>query len=256
MEWEEGEEGKEKEEDDARCVEEACAWGGSVIGDLGRCAAVSEDVEMEDADETIEMIADSGCRRTIVKPRAFKGMKVRKTDNVGKNFRTANGAHIPSQGETTIAGRDASGAKLKVVAQVADVTKNLASVMEMVDRGNWVIFHKEGGYIQTMKKDEELKVRTLMNTLKGARVPIARKRNSFIVEIKVERKEEEYHMPKKVATKRWSSSRAIDVDEGKLKLKNKYGVLSLEDEEEYEEMYECRPCGRHASVFAGQGWGI
>ena len=48
----------------------------------------------------------------------------------------------------------------------------------------------------------------------------------------------------------------MDVDEGKLKLKNKYGALSLEDEEDYEEMYERRPCGGHASVFAGQGWGI
>ena len=98
------------------------------------------------------MIVDSGCRRTIVKPRAFKGMKVRKSENVGKNFRTANGAHIPNQGETTIEGKDAEGGKLKIVAQVADVTKNLASVMEMVDRGNWVMFHKTGGYIQTMKK--------------------------------------------------------------------------------------------------------
>ena len=110
-----------------------------------------------------------------MKPKAFKGMKVKKSENVGKNFRTANGAHIPNQGETTIEGRDATGAKLKVVAQVADVTKNLASVMEMVDRGGWVIFHKEGGYIQTTKKDEELNVRTLMNTLKGARAPIARR---------------------------------------------------------------------------------
>ena len=64
---------------------------------------------------------------------------------------------------------------MRIIAQVADVTKNLASVMEMVDRGNWVIFHKDGGYIQTVKKDEDLKMRTLMNTLKGARIPIARK---------------------------------------------------------------------------------
>ena len=125
---------------------EACAWGGSVIGELGSCAAVSDDMEVDDKEEKIEMIVDSGCRRTIVKPGAFKGMKVKKTDNVGKNFRTANGAHISNQGETTIAGKDAGGQKLKVVAQVADVTKNLASVMEMVDRGNWVIFNKEDGY--------------------------------------------------------------------------------------------------------------
>ena len=93
MEWEEGEEGKEEEEEDARCVEEMCAWGGSVIGELGGCAVVSDDVEMTDAGEKIELIVDSGCRRTIVKPKAFKDMRVKKTEHVGKNFRTANGAH-------------------------------------------------------------------------------------------------------------------------------------------------------------------
>ena len=187
-------------------------------------------------------------------------MKVKRTENVGKNFRTANGAHIPNQGEAIIEGKDTTGGKLKVVAQVADVTKNLASVMEMVDRGNWVIFNKEGGYIQTMKKEDEVKMGTLMNSLKGARVPIARKGNNFVVEIMVQKegakKDGEYIVPKKVAAKRWSSMKKMDVDEGKLMTKNKYGVLSLEDEEAYEETYECKPCRGHASVFAGQGWGI
>ena len=260
MEWEE-EEAAEAEAEGAACVDEPCTLGGSVIGELGGCGAVS-DMEVDSSGEKIEMIVDSGCRRTIVRPKAFRGMKVRKSENVGKNFRTANGAHIPNQGETIIEGKDSAGGNLKVVAQVADVTKNLASVMEMVDRGNWVIFHKQGGFIQTMKKEDELKMRTLLNTLKGARVPIERKGNNFVVEIKVDqksaedKKEDGYIVPKKVAAKRWSSMKKMDVDEGKLMTKNKYGVLSLEDEEAYEEMYECKPCGGHASVFAGQGWGI
>ena len=45
----------------------------------------------------------------------------------------------------------------------------------------------------------------------------------------------------------------MDVDEDKLKLKNKYGALALEDEEAYEDTYERMPCGGPASVFAGQG---
>jgi hypothetical protein len=229
-------------------MEESCAWGGSVLGDLGGCQAVSDDVEMGDASENIEMIVDSGCRRTIVRPKAFKGMQVKRTINVGKNFKAANGAHIPNQGETTITGKDKGGNKLRIIAQVADVTKNLASVMEMVDRGNWVIFHKDGGYIQTVKKDEDLKMRTLMNTLKGTRVPIERKGNNFVVEIsvkqEVDKKEGEYIAPKKLATKKWSNMRKMDVDEGKTLVKNKFGALSMEDEEDYEA----------ASVFAGQGW--
>ena len=65
--------------------------------------------------------------------------------------------------------------EIKVMAEAADVKEHLASVMEMVDRGNWVTFHKEGGYIQTMKERESLKLRTLMNTLKGSRGPFERK---------------------------------------------------------------------------------
>ena len=86
----------------------------------------------------------------MLSPKAFTGMKVKRTENVGENFRTANGAHIPNQGEAIIEGSDTTEGKFKVVVQVADVTSNLASVVEMADRGSWVIFIKEGGYIQTM----------------------------------------------------------------------------------------------------------
>ena len=165
-------------------------------------------------------------------------MKVRKTDNVGKNFRAANGAHIPNQGETTIAGKDRGGNKLKIVAQVADVTKNLASVMEMVDRGNWVIFHKEGGYIQTMKIEQEVKMKTMMNAMKGARVPIERKGNNFIVQIKVQKEEAEeeggYIVPKKVATRKWGNMKKMEVDEGKEMRKNRFGAVAVIEEDEGE----------------------
>ena len=43
---------------------------------------------------------------------------------------------------------------MKVVAQFVEVTKNLASVMGMVDHRHWVKFRKEGGYSQSMKKEE------------------------------------------------------------------------------------------------------
>ena len=47
---------------------------------------MSEDMEVDSGREKIEMIVDSGCRRTIIKPKDFKGMKVRKTENAGNNF--------------------------------------------------------------------------------------------------------------------------------------------------------------------------
>ena len=105
------------------------------------------------------------------------------------------------------------------------------------------MFHREGGYIQTMKPEEELKMKTLMNSMKGARVPIERKGQNFIVQIKVQKEniaqEEGFIAPKKVATKRWTKK--MDVDEGKLQTKNRFGTLSMEEDD---------------SVFAGQGWGM
>ena len=129
---------------------------------------------MEDAGEMIEMIMDSGCRRTIVRPQAFKGKKVKKTIMV-ENLRTADGAITPNQGEIPITRRDASGNKLKVVTQLADVTKNLASWVDMVDRGNCGILPKDGDYTQRVKPAEETKTKLMKNGLAGARVPIMRK---------------------------------------------------------------------------------
>ena len=80
---------------------------------------MSANVNMEGGTDKIEVIIDSGCRRTIVKPKAFKGTKVKATEHVGKNFRAANGAHTPNSGETVIEGRDKTGGKLKIVAQAA-----------------------------------------------------------------------------------------------------------------------------------------
>ena len=68
---------------------------------------MSEDVDMETGEETIEMVVDSDCRRTLAKPKAFLKMKVKKTEHVGLSFRAAKGAHTPSQGETIIEGRGA-----------------------------------------------------------------------------------------------------------------------------------------------------
>ena len=92
-------------------------------------------------------------------------------------------------------------------------------------------------------------------------MPIERKGNHFVVEIKVDKKKEEekekdgYIVPKKVATRRWNS-KGMDVDEGKTQLRNRYGALTVEDEEAYEEYMVCQPCGKNSSVFAGQGWSI
>ena len=116
------------------------------------------------------------------------------------------------------------------------------------------------GYIQTMEKEEEAMIKTLMHTLKGHRVPIVRQGRHFVAEIMVHNEDEktsEHHVPKKHATKSWSAAREMDVDDRTLKLKKQYGALIFEDEQEYEESFSCQPCSCNANpAFAGQGRSI
>ena len=134
---------------------------------------------------------------------------------------------------------------MSVVGQVAAVTKNLASVMEMVDAGNWVVFNKEGGSIITMTKNEDEKLRKILGELTGTMVPIDRKGNDFIVHAKVKSEEDAdgYMKQKKPPARRMNNR--MDVDH--VKIGNKYGLLTQIDEENYES-YMCQPCNG-ASAF-------
>ena len=93
-----------------------------------------------------------------------------------------------------------------------------------------------------------------MNSLNGVR-----KGNNFVVQIMVqkegEKKDGGYIVPKKVATRRWSANRNMDVDGGKLQRKNTYGALTVEEEEAYDEYMECQPCGMNISVSSDRRWG-
>ena len=60
-----------------------------------------------------------------------------------------------------ISGKDPGAHGLNVLAQVVDIARNLAAAMEIVDRGSWDIFHKEGGQIQTTKPDQEVNKKTM-----------------------------------------------------------------------------------------------
>ena len=72
----------------------------------------------------------------------------------------------------------------------------------------------------------------------------------------IETQEEEYIGPSEVATKRWSSSRDMDVDARNLRInKNTDGASTVQEEEAYEGSYECQPRGTEVLVLAGRGWG-
>ena len=76
-----------------------------------------------------------------------------------------------------------------------------------------------------MKPEETIKMKTVMNSAKGARAPIERRGHHFYVETKVqaedEKKEGQFIVPEQVATKRQNAARGMEVDKGDKQVRNK-----------------------------------
>ena len=115
-------------------------------------------------DGRIEFCIDAGAARTIVRPSDVKGRKIRTTESTGRNFRAANGNLIPNMGAVRLRGKANNDEKLAITAQVADVSKPLASAIEMVQSDNVIIMDKEGGMIKYLDGDKR---KELMDTLKS-----------------------------------------------------------------------------------------
>ena len=63
---------------------------------------------------------------------------------------------------------------MKIGAQVADITKPLASVDEMVNRGMMVIMHRTGGIAKRFDIDTERAIRDLVKAKGGSEVILER----------------------------------------------------------------------------------
>ena len=136
-------------------------------------------------------------------------MQIKKTRNIGKTFRVANGATVPNQGETEIVGTATSGTKMKVTAQVAKITKPLASANEMVDAMNLIIMHKDGGMVKKLTQEQMNRVIQGLHALEGAEVPITREKGAFTIDIDVQ-EESIWKEPKKTVKSQQSSKMEVD----------------------------------------------
>ena len=134
----------------------------------------------------LTFVMDSGAVKTIIPPDALPKMDIKKTANTGKTFRVANGQEIPNLGETTITGVNATnGGRMKFTSQVASIVKPLASANEMVDAGNLILLHREGGAIKKLTPEDMSKILKIIRDAPGAVVPIRRQAGSFNVEIDI-----------------------------------------------------------------------
>ena len=161
------------------------------------------------------MVFDSGAIKTVVPANTVPGMQIKKTKNTGRMFRSASGNEIPNQGETTIQGVGENGGALKVVAQVADITKPLASANEIVDAGNLVVMVKDEGLIKSLSPEDAKRVMDLIKSMKGTEIPMKRDAGAFKIAIDVKDesnpKDATWQTPKKTV-KAAGQSNAMDVD--------------------------------------------
>ena len=92
--------------------------------------------------------------------------------------------------------------------QVAKLPELLAATAEMVDAGNLVIMHKDGGIIKQMNADQAHQVMSIANPIEGSSVPITRRTHVFNVEIDI--KEEKNQWSKEKAGKRANKASTSD----------------------------------------------
>ena len=88
------------------------------------------------------VVLDPGAVKTILPKRSIPGMEVKKGQTMGRAFRVANGEVIPDLAVAKVLGNAAiRHSPMKMNAQVAEITKPLAFVTEMVDSRNLAIMH-------------------------------------------------------------------------------------------------------------------
>jgi ribosomal protein S9 len=111
-------------------------------------------------------------------------MKPYKTANTGKNFRVAEGTLIPNEGELRLNG-ESNQAPLDFKAQVAKVTKPLASTIEMADAGNIVITHKDGGLVKHLSPEGLARVMAAIQSEVGTELVIQRKESTYVFDMEI-----------------------------------------------------------------------
>ena len=133
----------------------------------------------------ITFVVDSGTAKTMAPRNMVPGMKPYKTAHTGKNFRVAEGTLIPNEGELRLNG-ESNQAPLDFKAQVAKVTKPLASTIEMADAGNIVITHKDGGLVKHLSPEGLARVLKAIQSEIGTELVIQRKESTYVFDMEIE----------------------------------------------------------------------
>ena len=188
------------EETDERKAVESIGWGGGIP----QCSAVDDAPEVIGSWEIlttankannrwrtktasgyrITFVVDSGTAKTMAPRNMVPGLKPYKSANTGNKFRVAEGTLIPNEGELRVKGLS-NESHVDIKAQVAKVTKPLASTIEMADAGNIVITHKAGGLVKQLSPEALKRVMAAIRRETGTELEIACKESTYVLEVDV-----------------------------------------------------------------------
>ena len=84
----------------------------------------------------VRSVADTGAMMSVIQPGSVSGYVVRPSamSKAGECFASASNTEIPNEGELVLPTMSSEGVVTRQVWQVAEVTKNLLSIMEETDQ--------------------------------------------------------------------------------------------------------------------------
>ena len=117
--------------------------------------------EINHADyEKVTFTGDSGAIDHAITRDTAAGFKLTSTPapRAGLNFRAANGTVIKNFGEKRLRGVAGDDVNFNMTVQVADVKKNLASFVKMVNDDNDIVLSKKGSFIKNVPTGKMIKL--------------------------------------------------------------------------------------------------
>ena len=101
----------------------------------------------------IKSIVDSGAGATVAPPEIAPNVQKRESEGSkrGQVFVSASQDDMPNIGEKPVVGKSEEWEDIGTIYQIIDgVDRPLDSVSSICDKGNWVAFGKNGGFIQSL----------------------------------------------------------------------------------------------------------
>ena len=136
--------------------------------------------------EKMEMTVDSGAMETVAPTKTARNTKLRKTAATGRQYyNTANGGTMPNYGEKRLQWKSEGGSVGGITLQLTDVLKPLASVSQICEAGNRVVFEETGGYIENIKTGIKTPIRKAGKAYKLDLWVKAREKEDELMEVEI-----------------------------------------------------------------------